>query len=257
MSDPRAVIQNNQWRSRLCLLIAQCLQKRYQRTALIPFAVNIGSGNDLLPDGTKALPELMLTNHLMCTLFSSLRGYIASHTIWATVCTIHLIKSPRYTRGDFIICIGSFGGTGSAACASATTTADFCPRDSFRTFRISSILAGLMTLITWLDSNRFSSWPWSWIFKVKYGICYAKNPIATKRKVNVSIEHWASNVAISFDLGLDLDLELSISKFEIAGMAGLIDVKRKGSKSVGCWVNNMTLTIRMALTMDFQGQILK
>ena len=33
-------------------------------------------------------------------------------------------------------------------------------------------------------------WPWPWIFKVKYGICYisAKNgPIATKRKVNISI----------------------------------------------------------------------
>ena len=25
--------------------------------------VNIGSGNDLLPDGTKPLPELMLTYH--------------------------------------------------------------------------------------------------------------------------------------------------------------------------------------------------
>ena len=36
-----------------------------------------------------------------------------------------------------------------------------------------------------------SLWPWPWIFKVKYGICYisAKNgPIAMKRKANTSIE---------------------------------------------------------------------
>ena len=35
-------------------------------------------------------------------------------------------------------------------------------------------------------------WPWPWIFKVKYRIWYisAKNgPIATKRKMNISIEH--------------------------------------------------------------------
>ena len=25
---------------------------------------------------------------------------------------------------------------------------------------------------TWLDFGRFSSWPWLWIFNVKYGICY-------------------------------------------------------------------------------------
>ena len=51
-------------------------------------------------------------------------------------------------------------------------------------------------------------WPWTWIFKVKYGICYisAKSgPIATKRKVNISLELQASNVTNGFDLDHDLD----------------------------------------------------
>ena len=62
-------------------------------------------------------------------------------------------------------------------------------------------------------------WPWPWIFKVKYGICYnsAKNgPIAKKRKANISIELKASNVAIGFDLGHDLELEFSRENIEFA-----------------------------------------
>ena len=45
--------------------------------------------------------------------------------------------------------------------------------------------------INWLDFGRFSSWPWPWIFKVKYRIGYisAKNdPIATKRNANTATE---------------------------------------------------------------------
>ena len=52
-------------------------------------------------------------------------------------------------------------------------------------------------------------WPWPWIFKVKYRICYisAKNgPIATKQKTNISIELQASNVTNGFDLDHDFDL---------------------------------------------------
>ena len=65
---------------------------------------------------------------------------------------------------------------------------DYWPRDNFWTiFRISSILgtiAGPDLYITWLDFRRFWSWPWSWIVKVKYGICYisaTNGPIATER----------------------------------------------------------------------------
>ena len=59
----------------------------------------------------------------------------------------------------------------------------------------------------------------TWIFKVKYGICYisTKNgPIAMKRKANISIELQGSNVTIGFDLGHDLDLEFSRSNIEFA-----------------------------------------
>ena len=47
------------------------------------------------------------------------------------------------------------------------------------------------------------------IFKVKYGICYISSqngPIATKRKAYISIELYASDVTIRFDLDNDLDL---------------------------------------------------
>ena len=50
-------------------------------------------------------------------------------------------------------------------------------------------------------------------FKVKYGICYisAKNGlIAMTQNANISIELYASNVTISFDLGHDLDYELRL-----------------------------------------------
>ena len=66
--------------------------------------------------------------------------------------------------------------------------ADSCPRDNFwTTFGISFIfgtIVGPDLQINWLDFGRFSSWPWPWIFNVKYRIGYisAKNdPIATKR----------------------------------------------------------------------------
>ena len=73
--------------------------------------------------------------------------------------------------------------------------------------------------ITRLDFCQFSSWPWPWIFKLKYGIYYisAKNGlIATKRKANIWIGLWASNVTIGFDPGHDLDVEFSRSNMEFA-----------------------------------------
>ena len=101
--------------------------------------------------------------------------------------------------------------------------ADSCSRDNFwTTFGISFIfgtIVGPDLQITWLHFRRFSSWPWPRFFKVKYGICYisAKNgPIATKRKANIAIELWGSNVTSGFDLGHDLDLEFSRSNIEFA-----------------------------------------
>ena len=56
-------------------------------------------------------------------------------------------------------------------------------------------------------------------FSRSNGICYisAKNGlIATKRKANIAIELWGSNVTSGFDLGHDLDLEFSRSNIEFA-----------------------------------------
>ena len=81
-------------------------------------------------------------------------------------------------------------------------------------------------------------WPWPWIFKVKYGIGYisAKNgPIATKRKANTSIELQASIMTISFDIGLDLDLEFLKVKYEICYIStkrGQITTRRKANISI-------------------------
>ena len=69
-------------------------------------------------------------------------------------------------------------------------------------------------------------------FHGQYGNCCISgknNQVAKKWKASVSIEHLTSNVGISFNLGHDLDLGFSWSKFKswISGMAGLIDVKHQ------------------------------
>ena len=106
-------------------------------------------------------------------------------------------------------------------------------------------------------------WPWPWIFKVKYGICYisAKNgPIATKQNANISIELWASNVTIRFDLGHDLDLEFSRSNMELAisqpKMARLPwNEKQTYRLNFRHQMWPLGLTMDMTLTVNFQGQI--
>ena len=105
-------------------------------------------------------------------------------------------------------------------------------------------------------------WPWPWIFKVKYGISYISaksDPIATKQKVNISIEPqasnvtnvfdldhnldlwiWRSNVTFTFDSTHDLDHGFSWSNFEIAvSQNGRADWHCKGSGSRSF----MTMTI--------------
>ena len=61
-------------------------------------------------------------------------------------------------------------------CTLPPPSAEFCSRHNFwTTFWISFIfgmIVGPDLYITWLDFGQFSLWPWPWIFKVKYGICY-------------------------------------------------------------------------------------
>ena len=106
-------------------------------------------------------------------------------------------------------------------------------------------------------------WPWPWIFKVKYRICYisAKNgPIATKRKANISIELWGSNVTSGFDLGHDLDLEFSRSNIEFAiSQPKMVRLPRNEKQTYrlnsGAQMWPAGLTLAMTLTLNFQGQI--
>ena len=130
-----------------------------------------------------------------------------------------LIKSPPVYWGWLYV----FVPVRTPPPAPPPPAADSCSRDNFwTTFWISFIfgtIVGPDLQITWLHFRRFSSWPWPRFFKVKYGICYisAKNgPIATKRKANIAIELWGSNVTSGFDLGHDLDLEFSRSNIEFA-----------------------------------------
>ena len=58
------------------------------------------------------------------------------------------------------------------------------------------------------------SWPWPWIFKVKYEICFISTKsgtIATRRKANISI--WT--LGLKFDNGFDLGHDLDIWIFKV------------------------------------------
>ena len=106
-------------------------------------------------------------------------------------------------------------------------------------------------------------WHWPWIFKVKHKICYisAKNgPIATKRKANISIQLWASNVTIGFDLGHDIDLEFSRSNMEFAiSQQNMVRLPRNEKQTYRLkfrpqmWLYSLTLAV--SLTLNFQGKI--
>ena len=121
-----------------------------------------------------------------------------------------VIKSPRYIGGDFLFLYRFIRRHRRRRCRRRRRPQTFVDAMTFEQF------VGFLKF--WHNSwpwpidylirfGWFSSWPWPWIFKVKYGICYISaknNVITTKRKANISIEIWASNVTIGFDLGLTL-----------------------------------------------------
>ena len=130
-------------------------------------------------------------------------------------CYWDVIKSSRYTGGDFMFCTGSYAEPPPPPLPppAPPPAADSCSRDNFwTTFWISFIfgtIVGLDLQITWLEFGRFSSWPWPRFFKVKYRICYISaisGPIATKREANLSIELQVSDVTNGFHLDHNLDL---------------------------------------------------
>ena len=177
---------------------------------------------------------------------------------------ITLLSHPSILGVTLCFCTGSYAG---AAAGRRPPAADSCPRDNFwTTFGISFIfgtIVGPDLQITWLHFRRFSSWPWPRFFKVKYGICYisAKNgPIAMKRKANIAIELWGSNVTSGFDLGHDLDLEFSRSNIEFAiSQPKMVRLPRNEKQTYrlnsGAQMWPAGLTLAMTLTLNFQGQI--
>ena len=170
----------------------------------------------------------------------------------------HLIKSPRYTWGDFI----------------------FLYRFVRRRRHRPQIL---VHAITFEQLFRFLSffddcWPWHIDYLIRFwsilvvtltlnfqgqirNLLYLKNgAIATNRKANISIDVKASNVTIEFDLGHDLDLEFSRSNVEFAiSLSKMVRLPRNEkhtyrlNSGTQMWLLDLTLAI--TLTLNFQGQI--
>ena len=121
------------------------------------------------------------------------------------------------------------------------------PRNEKQTYRLNSRAqmwpSGLTLAVTL-----------TWIFKVKYRICYisAKNgPIARKPKANISIEPKASNVTIRFDLGHELDLEFSRSNMEFPiSQPKKIATKQKANISIELQASNVTNVFDLDHNLD-------
>ena len=78
--------------------------------------------------------------------------------------------------------------------------------------------------------------------------------IPTKRKANTSIELYASNVKIGFDLGHDLDLEFSNMEFAIyiSAKNGLVATKRKANISIDIKASNVNIRFDLGHDLDLE-----
>ena len=142
------------------------------------------------------------------------------YTVLCLTGNIKAIKSPQYTGGDFMFLyrfVRRRRRRRRRRPQILVHAITFEQRLGFLSF-----LAQLLVLTCRLPDYIFVDFRRDLdldFFKIKYGICYisAKNgPIATKRKANIAIELWGSNVTSGFDLGHDLDLEFSRSNIEFA-----------------------------------------
>ena len=130
------------------------------------------------------------------------RHPIAALWVWTVGCLLWVesldlhsapvtaIKSPRYTGGDFMFLFRFIRRhrrqRRPQILVHAITLEQLFGFLSFLT----RLLALTYRLTDWISGD-FLSWPWPWIFKVKYRIGYisAKNgPSATKQKANTSTE---------------------------------------------------------------------
>ena len=168
---------------------------------------------------------------------------------------LHLIKSSRYTGGDFMFLYRFVRRrrrrpqilVHAITFEQLFGFLSFLARLLALTFKLPDYILGDLDLDLDLD------------FQCQIFICYisAKNgPIATKRTANISIELQGSNVTIGFDLGHDLDLEYSRSNIEFAISQPKVvrlplnekQTYRSNSKPQ-MWPMGLTLTI--TLTFEF------
>ena len=177
----------------------------------------------------------------------------------------YLIKLPRYTQGDFMFLYRFVHRRRSRRrCRRrrrpSTLVHEITFEQLFGFLSFFGTIDGPHLEITWLDFGRFFSWPWPWICKVKYGICYisAKNGLMaeTKRKANISIELKDSDVTIGFDLGHDTDLEFTRSNMEYAlSQPKMVRLPRNEKQPYRLnprpQIRPMCLTLAMTLTFEF------
>ena len=125
--------------------------------------------------------------------------------------TISLLSHPGIPGVTLCFCICSHAAT--AALAVPPLAADYCSRDnSSTTFWISFMfgtIVGPDLQTTWLDFGRFLSWPWHWIFKIKYGICYLSQKWShchetnSKHRLNSRPQMWPSGLTSAMILTLN------------------------------------------------------
>ena len=77
--------------------------------------------------------------------------------------------------------------------------------------------------------------------------------VRLSRKTNLSIEFWASNVTIRFDLGYNLDLEFAVSQPKMVSLPR--NEKQTYRLNSRPQMLPLRLTFAMALTLNSQGQI--
>ena len=136
--------------------------------------------------------------------------------------------------------------------------ADFCQRDNFSTtFWISFIFGtnvGPDLWITWLDFGRFSSWPWPWIFMVKYGICFISGNKKQTYRLNSGPQMWPSSLTFAITLTFKFQGQTWNLLYLRPKWSDYLETKiyRLNSRPQ-MWPSGLTLA--MTLTLIFQGQI--
>ena len=169
-------------------------------------------------------------------------------------CLVYLvIKSPRYTGGDFMFFVLVHTPPQLQSLVHAIT--------SEQLFIFLGKIGGPDLYITWLDFGWFSLWTWPRIFKVKYGIRYisTKNVQLPRNKrqtyrLNSKPQMWPSDLTLA--MALTLNFQGQIWNLLYLGQKWP-DCHETNSKYV-YWTLCLKCDLRIwawPWLMNFQGQI--